>query len=238
MRQTIYQVAPIAALAKGVYDGNYTYGELKKHGDFGLGTFLDLEGEMVALDGKFYQMLDNGHLKLVDNSEVVPFAEVSYFVPTIKNRQLAPQENLGDLENNLLTMFQNKNVPYAVKITGTFKMLKLRVVRKQNPPFKSLADAAKNQAIFNLENIKGTIVGYWFPAYLSNIAVTGFHFHFINKDRTHGGHILALDMSDGALSMEQMTNLQLAFPNTKSFADADLLDKNITSNINQAEKGH
>ncbi len=85
--KTIFQVAPIAGLAEGVYDGNYTYGELKKHGDFGLGTFLDLDGEMIAVDGKFYQMLDNGHFKLVDDKQVVPFAEVNYFVPTIKNQQ-------------------------------------------------------------------------------------------------------------------------------------------------------
>lgn len=237
--RTIFQVAPISALDKGVYDGNFTYGELKQHGDFGLGTFKDLDGEMLALDGKFYQMLDDGHLKIVDNAQIVPFAEVSYFIPTIKNKKLAPEEHLGDLENSLLDIFPNKNVPYAIKIEGTFRMLKFRVVRKQTPPFnKSLAEAAKTEAIFDLKNVKGVLVGYWFPAYLSNIAVSGFHLHFIDTRHHIGGHVLALYMSNGSLSMEQMTGLNMYFPNTKNFRDADLADKNILNDINKAEKSH
>ena len=40
----------------GVYDGDLTYQELARHGDFGLGTFDALDGEMIALDGAFYQI--------------------------------------------------------------------------------------------------------------------------------------------------------------------------------------
>ena len=40
----------------GVYDGDLTYQELARHGDFGLGTFEALDGEMIALEGVFYQI--------------------------------------------------------------------------------------------------------------------------------------------------------------------------------------
>ncbi|HLX53785.1 MAG TPA: acetolactate decarboxylase [Aquella sp.] len=192
----IYQVMPIAALAKGIYaDKFYTYGELKKHGDFGLGTFLNVDGEMIALGGKFYQMMADGRVRLVNDKQWVPFAEVSYFKPTIRKVSLQPATNFNDMTSELLKFFKNKNVPYAIRIDGTFSSLKLRAVRKQDIPFKSLAIVTKNQAIFNLTNVKGTLIGYWFPDYLSGVAVTGFHLHFIDSAHTIGGHVLDLNMS-------------------------------------------
>lgn len=57
------------ALNRGVYSKiNFTYGQLKNHGNFGIGTFVDLAGEMVALDGKFYQMNSDGTINLVNGS--------------------------------------------------------------------------------------------------------------------------------------------------------------------------
>ncbi|MDE3226620.1 MAG: acetolactate decarboxylase, partial [Nitrospirota bacterium] len=50
----LFQTSTIGALMEGVYDGEVTYGELAKHGDFGLGTFNALDGEMIAFDGTFY----------------------------------------------------------------------------------------------------------------------------------------------------------------------------------------
>jgi acetolactate decarboxylase len=235
----IYQIMPIAALAKGIYaDKFYTYGELKKHGNFGLGTFLNVDGEMIALDGKFYQMMADGRVRLVDNKQAVPFAEVSYFQPTIKNISLQMATNFNDMTDELLKFFKNKNVPYAIRIDGSFNSLKLRAVRKQDVPFKSLAEIAKNEAIFNLTNVKGTLIGYWFPEYLSGVSVTGFHLHFIDSAHTIGGHVLDLNMSNGRLNLEQMSNLQVYFPNTASFASANLSDKTISNTINQAERNH
>ena len=46
-RETLSQVSTINALLAGVYDGILTVGELKGYGDFGIGTFEGLDGEMV-----------------------------------------------------------------------------------------------------------------------------------------------------------------------------------------------
>lgn len=104
--RVIFQVAPISALAAGAYgDGSFTFGELKHHGDFGLGTFLGLDGEMIALDGKFYQMLEKGHIRQVNDNDKVPFAEVNFFIPTQNSVQLSPIENYQKLSNLLLNKF-------------------------------------------------------------------------------------------------------------------------------------
>ena len=48
----IYLNAPVNALVEGIFEENVPVCEIQKHGDFGLGTFNDLDGEMVLLDGQ------------------------------------------------------------------------------------------------------------------------------------------------------------------------------------------
>jgi acetolactate decarboxylase len=109
-------------------------------------------------------------------------------------------------------------------------------LRKQTPPFKSLADAAKTEEIITVKNVEGTLVGYWFPQYLAGVAVPEFHLHFINKTRTLGGHVLELDLLSGTLNLEQIDDLNIYFPKTKGFNHADLSSEKILDNINSAEK--
>ncbi len=51
----LFQASTIAALLDGAYDGDVTFAELAEHGDLGLGTLNALDGEMIALDGRFYR---------------------------------------------------------------------------------------------------------------------------------------------------------------------------------------
>lgn len=50
-----YQVSTLQALALGYSKSVITVGELLKHGNLGLGTFEDVDGEMIVLDGKCYR---------------------------------------------------------------------------------------------------------------------------------------------------------------------------------------
>src|SRR5271170_5857406 len=45
----VYQFSTISALLEGVYDGDVTIADILRHGDFSLGTFNHLDGEMVVL---------------------------------------------------------------------------------------------------------------------------------------------------------------------------------------------
>jgi len=64
----IYQTSTMAALLDGVYDGDVTFAEIAKHGDFGLGTFNQLDGEMVAVEGHFYHLRADGTALTYDPS--------------------------------------------------------------------------------------------------------------------------------------------------------------------------
>ena len=48
---TLFQTSTITALSAGDYDGELTVAQLKEQGDFGLGTYDALDGEMIVLDG-------------------------------------------------------------------------------------------------------------------------------------------------------------------------------------------
>jgi acetolactate decarboxylase len=65
---TLYQVSTAIALVEGVYQGAVRVGTLREHGDLGLGTFVDLDGEMVIVDGHFFQVRSDGTVREVDDS--------------------------------------------------------------------------------------------------------------------------------------------------------------------------
>ena len=75
----LYQVSTIEALTAGLYSPEGSFADLARHGDFGLGTFVDLDGEMVALDGAFYQVKSDGTVHVVPPTAKTPFAEVVFF---------------------------------------------------------------------------------------------------------------------------------------------------------------
>jgi acetolactate decarboxylase len=56
VNSSIYLCAPVNALVEGIFEQKVPFSEVKKHGDFGLGTFDKLDGEMVMLDGTVYQI--------------------------------------------------------------------------------------------------------------------------------------------------------------------------------------
>ena len=50
----------MSALVDGIYDGSVTVAELLEHGDFGVGTFNHLDGEMVVNEGVCFHLFSSG----------------------------------------------------------------------------------------------------------------------------------------------------------------------------------
>lgn len=65
---SIYLCAPVNALVEGLYEEKIPFSEIKRHGDFGLGTFDKLDGEMVMLDGNIFQITSDGRAARVDDT--------------------------------------------------------------------------------------------------------------------------------------------------------------------------
>jgi acetolactate decarboxylase len=232
---TIFQTSTIGALMEGVYDGDFTFGELKKHGDLGLGTLNDLDGEMIGVDGVFYQVRSDGKVAAVPDTAMTPFAAVTFFEAD-KSLTLTKPLGCNELESYIETLFPSDNIFYAVKIEGRFDHVKTRSVPKQKRPYPPLTEVVKHQTYFELSDVKGTMAGFWFPAYVKDINVAGFHLHFITEDRQAGGHVLDCTARDVKIEIDYSRDLDLSLPETGGFYNADLTESS-GSDVSRVEKG-
>lgn len=230
----LFQTSTIDALLEGVYDGDITFGELKAHGDFGLGTFNDLDGEMLELDGNVYQIKTDGVAYPVDDSMSTPFSVVTFFEPDEKiflNKTM----NNTQFPDYLESRFPTKNIIYAIKIKGNFDYIKTRSVPSQNKPYPKLVEVTKNQSIFEFHKVNGTIIGFWLPVYMKGINVPGYHFHFITDDRTAGGHVLEYILSNSSIEIDYTSGFLMELPETEDFYKVNL-EEDKQAELEKVEK--
>ena len=217
----IFQTSTLQALMDGVYDGNLTFDELARHGDFGIGTFNGLDGEMIGLEGKFYQIRDDGRITPVAGAMKTPFAEVTFFKAT-KTRLLEKPLTYRQLTDYITTLLPSPNLLYAIKIEGFFPYVKTRSVPRQHKPYPPLAEVAKKQSVFEFTNVKGVIVAFRYPQYLSGVNLAGYHCHFITADRKAGGHLLDCRVEGATVALDTIPKLDLRLPQTPEFLRTDL----------------
>jgi len=217
----LFQVSTINALLEGIYDGEITFKELKRHGDLGLGTFNALDGEMLMLDGKIYQVKADGKVYPAEDSMKTPFSAVTFFEEDTTLVSDSPLD-YKSLEEFMDKMLPTENIIYAIKIEVVFKYVRTRSVPAQEKPYPLLSEVVKNQPEFEFHNIKGTLVGFRLPDYLSGINVPRYHLHFITKDKKGGGHLLECETQRIKIGMDFTEQLSITLPETKEFYDADL----------------
>ena len=217
----VFQSSTINALLKGIYDGDVSFGELKSNGDFGIGTFNALDGEMIGLEGAFYQIKVDGVAYPVKDSMKTPFAVVTFFAPD-KTAMLDTTDNYTQLKTYLDGLLPSLNIFYAIKVEGKFKYIKTRSVPGQKKPYPPLLEVVKEQSIFEFQDIEGTIVGFRSPNYVQGMNVPGYHMHFITRDRKAGGHLLECRIQDVKVEIDNINNFFMALPHGGEFYNVDL----------------
>ena len=218
---TVFQVSTIDALLAGVYDGDYALADLRRQGDQGIGTYDNLDGEMVLLDGDFYQIKADGRVYKPDPRGEVPFAAVCAFRPE-KTFAIPGGADMAAVEALVDREAPNQNQFCAIRIDGQFKTMKTRSVPAQHRPFPPLKEIAATQPVFDLENIPGTVVGFRCPVYVGGVNVPGYHLHFLSQDRARGGHILAFELVTGTAQVDLLDRFAMQLPDTADFAEVDL----------------
>lgn len=230
----LFQISTLQALMNGVYGGEFSFGQLEKHGNFGLGTFAALNGEMVALDGQFYQVKTDGRAYIVNPAQETPFAEVTFFKAD-KTLTLNKPLNLKQLVVYLRKIFPPGNFPCTIKVKGQFFYVKTRSVPRQTRPYPPLAEVVKHQAVFEFHDVEGTIVGFYYPKYLAGINLAGYHFHFLTRNRRAGGHLLDCRIKQAKVELERLNEVCLRLPESAAFSRTDL-SRDKKNEINQVEK--
>jgi len=212
----LYQVATVEALLAGAYEGQVTFGQLERRGDFGLGTLDALDGEMVAVDGEFYQIKMDGQAYLVSDRMTTPFAVVTFF-DADRTVALKGTYDLAALGAALDAQLPSENVFYAVRIDGKFDQVVVRTVPRQQKPYPPLAEAVRDQVVFTRCRVAGTVVGFRCPPFVGVANVPGYHMHFLNEYRTVGGHVLSLTVTDPVVQIDEIHEWEVTLPHTEGF---------------------
>ncbi len=234
--ESIYQVALLQSLVQGYYDGIITVGELKEHGDTGIGTFEGVNGEMIVLDGVVYQALADGSIAIPSDEETVPFSNVTFFDED-ETLELSGISDMAGLQDALNAVVKEKgnNLFYMVRISGTFPNIKVRSEYKQEKPYRMLDEAlASDQTEFDYENAEGTIVGLFCPDYMGGLNNAGWHFHYISQDLTRGGHVLKVSIDDAVARIDITDGFEMVLPKETGFQEMDLA-KNVDEALHKAE---
>lgn len=201
-RDTLYQVSTIDSLMAGNYDGIKTAGQVLKKGDFGIGTFDALDGEMVMLNGRIYQVKDSGMVEKPSAEIKLPFTAVTYF-DADATQTVDQVQDLDTLKAILDKLIVKKDRFYAIRVDGLFSKVEVRSVPRQQKPYRILSEVTKNQPVFDYENVRGTLVGFWCPAYVGSVNVPGYHLHFISEDFTKGGHLLNVSFTNASVTLDE-----------------------------------
>lgn len=219
---TITQVSSYRALLAELFDPVISYEKLKPFGDTGLGTFDQMNGEAVILEGVIYQIAFDGTIHKMDPSETTPYATLVNFR---SDREVPVSAGTGReaAQQTISASFDNPNLPHALVIKGTFKTLKCRSVPKQERPYPPMMDIVANQSVFDGVEIKGTMVGFFYPRYAEALNVAGFHLHFVSDDLKFGGHVLDFTTGEGVVaSVDKCERLTVYFPDTEAARKADM----------------
>lgn len=235
--RVVFQYSTLEALLSGVYDGEVTIAGLLAHGDFGVGTFNALDGEMIILDGVCYQLRSDGTARVATDTALTPFAAVTHFNPQTTSTVDAPM-TYQQLDTFVSEQIPSHNLNYAIRITGEFSTVKTRTVARQHQPYPPLTQAAEGQAESAFTDITGTLAGYLSPSYEQGITVAGYHLHFLDESRTRGGHCLDFALTTGTVAIETITALHLSLPQSGEFLTTSMPPVgSVDEQVRKAEGG-
>ena len=233
----MYQVSTLQALALGYSRAVITVDKLLQEGDTGLGTFEDVNGEMIVMDGNCYRADQNGNVSVVAPETGVPFAAVA----KLYGEQQFQLENMPDI-TAIRTELTRKieevfglNSMHIVRIDGEFE----KVDARSEAPYRShhitlKAVLSQTQEAFIFENIRGSLVGVYFPDYMDGINMPGWHLHFLSEDRSKGGHVFDVSLREGEAKVDKITNIYINLPKEAAF-DTYSLKQDLQEEIKSVE---
>jgi len=230
----IYQTSLMSALLSGVYEGETTMADLLKHGDFGLGTFNELDGEMIAFNSNVYQLRSDGSARAASPQQKTPFAVMTWFKPQYRLR-IDSTTSRQKLHEIIDAKIPSDNLFCALRIDGHFRHAHTRTVPRQKPPYRAMTDVLDDQPVFRFNGRKGVLVGFRTPQHMQGINVAGYHEHFITDDRQGGGHLLDYQLEQGVLTFGEIHKLMIDLPADSAFLNANLHPENLDAAIRAVE---
>jgi acetolactate decarboxylase len=219
-KDMIFHYSVLKALDNGVLEGNMKVGELKQHGDLGLGTFNKLNGEMIILDHVVYRVSQEGKIMQPDDETLVPYSIITFYHQD-DTLSLSGEINYQSLKEYVDRRVPSRNLFYAFRISGEFEYIKCGGANIQEKPYtKSLVQMLADRPVYEGKDIKGTMVGFWCPSYIGDINTAGFHLHFLSDDHSLGGHVMEFTARALEIGYDSKSEYKILLPETEDFNKA------------------
>lgn len=234
-----YQVSTLQALSLGYTKPVVTVKELLEHGDTGLGTFEDVNGEMILLDGKCFRATENGAVFEAEVDLGVPFAAAAFFScdRELKIEGAESVEKLKELLTQTIEEGFGLNSMHLVRIDGEFEKVDARSESGYRAHHISLKEMLSHtQRAFVFEKVKGSLVCVYFPDYMDGVNAAGWHLHFISEDRKKGGHVFDISLKEGVARFCKITKVEIQIPREPAF-DTYSLKQASGEEIKSVEQG-
>jgi acetolactate decarboxylase len=204
----LYQICSFGSFSSGHYDGARPISDLRQHGDFGLGAFDRLDGEMIVLDGVVNRVSGFGDVTQPSGNTRTPFGFVTKFKAdrTLNiTRPLSPAALKALIDHEI----GDPNAMVAIRIDGRYSGLQARSFAPLSKPYLPFARILDRQSLFPYGDAAGTFVGFRMPKSAAPINVPGYHFHFLTADHKHGGHVLGYQSVAGTVQLMKVSRIDL-----------------------------
>ena len=170
------------------------------------------------------------------DNETIPFATITKFDEDAEITNITAK-NFDDLTGQLdkeIEKYGTNNM-YVIKLKGDFSNITVRSVEKQEKPYKEFTDvAAVDQKVFNHTDQTGTVVAVYFPEYMNELNMHGWHLHFLSDDKTKGGHVLGFSNLKGSAQIDEIHEFNMILPTDDTFAKMNFTE-DMSSKISSVE---
>jgi len=216
----VTQFAVLDALLGGMYSTGIAVRDARAFGDTGVGCCEGLGGEVVVVDGEFFECTADGPPRRMRDDESLPFVDLCSLGQSAER----PVRGLdaATLEAAIDGLLVSRNLFHAIRLDGVVSRVRTRVTRRQEPPFRPLAEVAAEQIETVSHDVRGAVVGFWMPRLYQGVTVAGLHLHFLDEDRRIGGHVLEIDVRDAVLRVSAFARFALELPLDEEFLAREL----------------
>jgi acetolactate decarboxylase len=206
---TVHQIGTFDYLVQPDFTGLQQADKVTDHSTLGLGTFANLDGELVMVGGVAYRVPTTGIPERITGKELTPFIQAINFKPT-KSGPIPPGTQCSQLIPAINALVGTDQGIIAVRVRGTFTQLEARSVPKQEQPWPTLATVIGQQSQFNLDGKKAVLVGFRQGSDFLGVGQPGLHLHGLTSTKNAGGHILSCTAgSDVQLSVQRASSVDI-----------------------------
>jgi len=210
-RGDLVQVHTISSLMEGHYDGEVTVGQLRGRGSFGVGTLQGLDGELVVVDGEFWNIGTDGMAHVPADDALVPFAVLADLDDPVTFTLEGPLPHSA-FEAEIHRRLPDPDACWAIVATGRFESVTFRSVAHQTPPYRPFAEVLLTDEVLLHDSLDATLVGFCFPDWASDLDAPGFHFHMLSADHRTGGHVYDHTAARAEVRVARCRSMHLEVP--------------------------